>query len=72
MANYLFKAYSGALGVKIAHTVEARYTIVAAAQRDGRELLVTVLGSSDIYTDTASLLDWAFQRTKAICTSHGC
>ena len=69
--NYLLQTYPGALGLKIGYTDEAGYTIVAAAQRHGRELLVTVLGSSDIYTDTASLLDWAFENTKAICTSHG-
>ena len=68
--NYLLQAYRGAIGIKIGYTDEAGYTMVAAARRDGRELIVSVLGSTDLYNDAASLLDWAFINTKQTCSAQ--
>jgi D-alanyl-D-alanine carboxypeptidase len=58
--NKLLKLYSGAYGVKIGYTEDAGQTIVGAVTRDGRELYIAVLGSTDLYGETIALLDWAF------------
>ena len=47
--NQLLKAYPGAFGLKIGFTDTAKETIVAAAERNGRQLVVSVLGSNDRY-----------------------
>ena len=66
--NYLLQAYRGAIGVKIGYTDEAGYSMVAAARREGRELIVVVLGSTDLYADAMRLLDWAFLNTTPNCS----
>jgi D-alanyl-D-alanine carboxypeptidase len=66
--NRLLSTYPGAFGVKIGFTDRAQQTIVAAANRDGRELIVSVFGSEDRYTDSAALFDWAFANIPARCT----
>jgi D-alanyl-D-alanine carboxypeptidase (penicillin-binding protein 5/6) len=58
--NRLLRQYAGAYGVKIGYTGDAKHTIVGAAARDNRRLFISVLGSEDLYTETADLLDWAF------------
>ena len=47
--NALLKSYPGAFGLKIGFTDAAKETIVAAAERNGRQLVVSVLGSNDRY-----------------------
>ncbi len=69
--NRLVYSYPGSLGVKIGYTDEAQHTIVAAAERDGRRLIVSVLGSSDIYEDAVSLLEWGFTGTQSVCYAPG-
>ncbi|MEU2794502.1 serine hydrolase [Streptomyces sp. NPDC007100] len=59
------RRYSGILGVKNGYTSNAGNTLVAAAERGGRRLLVTVLNpqsgaSNAVYNEAASLLDWGF------------
>lgn len=66
-SNYFLQLYRGAFGIKIGFTEESNYTMVAGAERNGRELFVAVLGSSDVYTDSARLLDWAFLNTRSTC-----
>ena len=61
--NPLLSSYDGATGVKTGHTTGARYCIVASATRDGRPVIVAVLGapSEKARNDGATaLLDWAF------------
>jgi serine-type D-Ala-D-Ala carboxypeptidase (penicillin-binding protein 5/6) len=59
--NTLLYNYDGAIGVKNGYTVAARWTIVGAAERDGRRYVVTALRRSDrSWRPTAALLDWAF------------
>jgi D-alanyl-D-alanine carboxypeptidase len=58
--NRLLEHYPGAYGVKIGHTRAAKYTIVGAAEHDGRHLYIAVMGSEDLYGETGQLLDWAF------------
>ena len=67
--NLLLGHYPGALGVKTGYTDQARHTIVAAAERDGRRFVVSVLGSEDIYGDATALLDWAFASAPSACGS---
>lgn len=70
-SNRLVYSYPGSLGVKIGYTDEAQQTIVAAAERDGRRLIVSALGSSDIYEDAVSLLEWGFTGTQSACYAPG-
>ncbi|MGD9999630.1 MAG: D-alanyl-D-alanine carboxypeptidase family protein [Ilumatobacteraceae bacterium] len=61
--NDLLTTYPGADGIKTGHTTGAGYCLVASATRDGRRIIVAVLGAP---TDGArvagasALLDWAF------------
>ncbi|MFG2894163.1 D-alanyl-D-alanine carboxypeptidase family protein [Streptomyces sp. NPDC048248] len=57
--------YPGLIGVKNGYTTQAGNTLVAAAERNGRTLLVTVMnpqtGSENaVYEETRTLLDWGF------------
>jgi len=65
--NELLDTYPGAVGVKIGYTEQAGQTIVAAAQRDGRTIIVSALSSADRYGDATALLDWAFAHTPPSC-----
>ncbi|HEY8172457.1 MAG TPA: D-alanyl-D-alanine carboxypeptidase family protein [Dehalococcoidia bacterium] len=65
--NELLERYQGAIGVKTGYTELAGQTIVAAAQRGSRVLIVAVLGSYNRYADATSLFDWAFSSTRPAC-----
>ena len=65
--NLLLSNYPGAVGVKTGFTDDAGQTIVAAADRDGRRLITSVLYSEDLYVDAAALLNWAFANTAPAC-----
>ena len=67
--NKMLASYPGAYGVKIGYTKRAIQTIVVAARRDGRDLIVSVFGSTDRYADAAALLDWAFTAAPPNCSS---
>ncbi|MFI1725296.1 D-alanyl-D-alanine carboxypeptidase family protein [Streptomyces sp. NPDC020489] len=59
------KPYDGLIGVKNGYTSHAGNTLVAAARRDGRTLLVTVMnprsgGGFAVYEEARELLDWGF------------
>ncbi|PZV98944.1 D-alanyl-D-alanine carboxypeptidase (penicillin-binding protein 5/6) [Micromonospora phaseoli] len=62
--NQLIYRYSGALGGKTGFTDYARHTYVGAAERDGRRLVVTLLGAEPRplrgWEQGAALLDWGF------------
>ena len=53
--------------MKTGHTEEANFTIVGAAERDGRELYAAVLRTSNPYWDVRRLLDWALANTHPAC-----
>ncbi|MFG2526636.1 D-alanyl-D-alanine carboxypeptidase family protein [Streptomyces sp. NPDC048516] len=60
------KPYDGLIGVKNGYTTHAGNTLIAAARRDGRTLLVTVMnpqsGSRNaVYEEARDLLDWGFE-----------
>lgn len=61
--NKLLTTYPGADGIKTGHTTGAGYCVVGSATRDGRTLIVAVLGEpSDTarVADASALLDWGF------------
>lgn len=62
--NPLITEYPGALGGKTGYTDLARHTYVGAAERDGRRLVVTLLGAEAHplrgWQQGAKLLDWGF------------
>ncbi|MFG2648003.1 D-alanyl-D-alanine carboxypeptidase family protein [Streptomyces sp. NPDC048436] len=58
--------YPGLLGIKNGYTSHAGNTLISAAQRDGRTLIVSVMnpqagGGYAVYEETRSLLDWGFK-----------
>ncbi|WP_046500221.1 D-alanyl-D-alanine carboxypeptidase family protein, partial [Streptomyces odonnellii] len=58
--------YRGLIGVKNGFTSEAGYTLIAAARRGGRTLVVTVMnpqwgGVHEVYEEARDLLDWGFK-----------
>ncbi|MEU5551171.1 serine hydrolase [Micromonospora sp. NPDC047793] len=63
--NQLVHRYPGALGGKTGFTDYARHTYVGAAERDGRRLVVTLLGAEPRpqrgWEQGAALLDWGFR-----------
>lgn len=59
--NRMLGAYPGAFGVKTGYTTMARNTLIAAAERNGRTLVVTLMGSNGATAPQAGkLLDWGF------------
>ena len=61
--------YPGIIGVKNGYTTNAGNTLIAAARRGGRTLVVTVLNpqskaTNAVYTEARSLLDWGFSSAK--------
>jgi D-alanyl-D-alanine carboxypeptidase (penicillin-binding protein 5/6) len=62
--NPLLQHYGGALGGKTGYTDLARHSYVGAAERDGRRLVVTLLGAEArpvrAWQQGATLLDWGF------------
>ena len=61
--NKLLWSYDGANGIKTGYTKESKNTIIASAERDGRQYLAVVLGSTgdQIWDDAAKLLDYGFE-----------
>jgi D-alanyl-D-alanine carboxypeptidase (penicillin-binding protein 5/6) len=61
--NELLKRYPGTLVGKTGYTNLARDTYVAAAQRNGRRLVVAQLyGNGDLYGQAINLFDWGFSQ----------
>ena len=57
----LLSTYPGAIGIKPGYTGAAGYCLAAAATRNGRTILVVVLGSTQHFTDATTLLDFGFK-----------
>ncbi|MFF5159596.1 D-alanyl-D-alanine carboxypeptidase family protein [Streptomyces sp. NPDC000348] len=60
--------YEGLIGIKNGYTSNAGHTLVAAARRNGRTLVVTVMnprsgGGHAVYEEARALLDWGFEAT---------
>ena len=72
--NDLLGTYAGADGIKTGHTDEAGWCLAASATRDGRRLIVVVLGTpSEHARDTAAttLLDWGFGTSPHVTPAGG-
>lgn len=53
--------YDGALGIKNGYTTKAQNTLITAARRNGRTVLVTLMYDGyNTWKDAAKLTDWAF------------
>jgi D-alanyl-D-alanine carboxypeptidase (penicillin-binding protein 5/6) len=63
--NSLLSTYRGAIGLKPGYTEDAGYTLVGAAERDGRTLLCVTLQSRRHFSDCTALLDFGFARSLA-------
>lgn len=62
-SNLFTLRYPGATGVKNGWTEKAAYTLVASAWRDGREVLLVLLGAptrTEVYSQAYSLMDHGF------------
>lgn len=62
--NKLLNTYPGANGGKTGYTEAAGECLVAAAKRDGVQLIVVVLNSEYRWDDAAKLLDYGFQQLR--------
>ncbi|HET7771110.1 MAG TPA: D-alanyl-D-alanine carboxypeptidase family protein [Chloroflexota bacterium] len=60
--NALLATYRGAIGIKPGYTEDAGYTLVAAAEREGRTLISVTLNSRQHFSDATRLLDFGFSR----------
>jgi D-alanyl-D-alanine carboxypeptidase (penicillin-binding protein 5/6) len=58
--NELIRTYPGATGLKTGWTGQAGGCLIATATREGRHLLLVVLGSPRVFQEAAALLDYGF------------
>lgn len=60
--NKTIEEYEGATGIKIGYTKKSGRTLVASAQREGKEFIAVVLDDPDWFQDAYSMMDYGFQR----------
>lgn len=59
--NRLMGKYDGIVGVKNGFTTYAHNTLIVAAERNGRTIMATLMGTpGGVYAEAAMLLDWGF------------
>lgn len=58
--NKLLGNVDGVLGVKTGWTENARENLVTYIDRNGRKVMIVVLGSSDRFGETRELIDWIY------------
>ena len=66
--NRLLWNYDGAIGGKTGYTFAAQKCYVGAVERDGVTLIVSLLGSRDLWGDTKRLLEYGFHNYQALNT----
>lgn len=59
--NKLLGVVPGVLGVKTGWTENARENLVTYVDRDGRKVMLVVLGSSDRFGETKELIEWIYK-----------
>lgn len=58
--NELLGDVDGVLGVKTGWTENARENLVTYLERDGKKIMLAVMGSQDRFGETKTLIDWVF------------
>lgn len=58
--NKLLEKVPGVLGVKTGSTANSGESLVTLIERDGHKVIISVLDSSDRFTDTEALIEWIF------------
>lgn len=58
--NRLLSDVKGVLGVKTGTTEGAKENLVTLVERDGRKVLLVVLGSDNRFSETTKLIDWTY------------
>lgn len=58
--NELLGTVDGVLGVKTGWTENARENLVTYLEKDGRRIMIAILGSQDRFGETKELIDWIF------------
>jgi D-alanyl-D-alanine carboxypeptidase len=69
--NSLLSTYRGAIGLKPGYTEDAGYTLVGAAEREGRTMICVTLQSRRHFSDCTALLDFGFARSPQTAQSTG-
>lgn len=64
--NRLLWNFDGAIGGKTGYTRAARRCFVGGASRNGVTLIVSILGSRNLWRDTRRLLEYGFQHYKTL------
>lgn len=59
--NELLEKVPGVLGVKTGWTINAGEALVTLVERDGRRVVISVLGSNDRFGETEELIEWIFE-----------
>jgi serine-type D-Ala-D-Ala carboxypeptidase (penicillin-binding protein 5/6) len=67
--NRLLWNYDGALGGKTGYTFAAQKCFVGAVERNGVTLIVSLLGSRNLWGDTKRLLEYGFDNYQVLNTS---
>jgi D-alanyl-D-alanine carboxypeptidase (penicillin-binding protein 5/6) len=60
--NKLLGEIEGTVGVKTGTTAEAGEVLIYQYKKDGVDLIIVVMGSSDRFSDTKTLLNWALSK----------
>lgn len=58
--NALLGKVDGVMGVKTGWTQNARENLVTYVERDGRKVMIALLGSQDRFGETQELIEWIF------------
>ena len=61
--NQLLGSLPGVLGLKTGWTPVAGQCLVTYTDRDGNQLITAILGSSDRFSDSENLINWAYSHT---------
>lgn len=62
--NELLGSVDGVAGVKTGWTENARENLVTYIERDGRKIMIALLGSQDRFGETKELIEWIFENYK--------
>lgn len=58
--NRLLSEVTGVLGIKTGTTEAAKENLVTLVERDGRRVLLVILGTSNRFGETTKLIDWVY------------